>query len=434
MIFLPLIRVRYSQQTALVKPFSKVHITFGTVLFHRIPDKPDIIVNQFTKTLALSGIMAIIEDMFKRYIEHQIIDSLSKRKVVILYGARQVGKTTLAKHIAKTYENTVYLNCDDPIVVKNLTNKSAIELKNLIGNAELVVIDEAQRVLNIGLSIKLIHDTYPHIKLLVTGSSSLDLANKTKEPLTGRSIELMLYPLSIEEISESNLEKQNNVSKMLIYGSYPEAWNSSAQDASYFLKSLANNYLYRDAFNPDTYFDQTIINNLLQLLSYQVGNEVSYNELSKRLEIDKNTVKKYIDLLEKAFIIFRVNQFRKNERTVIGKLRKIYFYDLGVRNGLIDAFNPPDLRSDIGALWENFCFIERIKKIHSQQQFVRNFYWRYKNNQEIDLIEVQNEKISAYEFKYNQNKKIKTPRIFAEMYPSAELQIINKDNVFDSFL
>jgi predicted AAA+ superfamily ATPase len=372
--------------------------------------------------------------MYIRSLESQIIDGLSKSKIVILYGARQVGKTTLAKNIAKKYASSIYLNCDDPNVVKNLTNKSAVELKNFIGNAELVIIDEAQRVTNIGISIKLIHDTYPEIKLLVTGSSSLDLANKIKEPLTGRSIELMLYPLSIDEVSTTKLEKIGNISKMLIYGNYPEAWKNASIDAEQYLKTLANNYIYRDAFNPDTYFDQTTINNLLQLLSFQLGNEVSYNELAKRLEIDKNTVKKYIDLLEKAFIIFRVNQFRKNERTVVGRLRKIYFYDLGVRNGIIDAFAAPELRPDLGALWENFCFIERIKKMQSQNKFVKYFYWRYKNNQEIDLIELQGENISAYEFKYKQNKKIKTPKVFSDLYPNVELQVINIENIFDSYI
>ena len=372
--------------------------------------------------------------LIKRHIELQVRQALKDGLVTILYGARQVGKTTLAKQIMDSHPNSIYLNCDDPLVVLNLTNKSAIELKAYVGNTKFVVIDEAQRIENIGITLKLIHDTYPDIMLLVTGSSSLDLANKITEPLTGRSAEIHLFPFSIQEISASQTELQAHMNIMLVRGGYPGMWSLSAEKAYVQLDKLAKNYVFRDAFSPNTIYDQTIINDLLRLLAFQIGQEVNYTELGKKLSLSKDTVARYIDLLEKAFIIFRRNQYRRNERAEVGRLRKVYFVDLGVRNALIDNFNPLQLRDDIGALWENFCIVERLKFIQSKQRRVRSYYWRNYDQQEIDIIEAESDEIRAFECKYNSNKSVKIPSGFTSKYPSSSFKIVTPQTFFKEIL
>lgn len=372
--------------------------------------------------------------MIVRKIQQQVISTLNQGLVSIVYGARQVGKTTLAKQIAKNYKKPLYLNCDDPTVVSSLTEKSAIELRSYIGDSDLVIIDEAQRVENIGISIKLIHDTYPEIKLLVTGSSSLDLSNKITEPLTGRSIETILYPLSVEEVSVNPTELTANANIIMVRGGYPGMWKLSAEAAFDRLSNIATNYLYKDAFSPKVIYDQTIINNLLRLLAYQVGNEVNYSELGRKLSINDETVKRYIDLLEKAFIIFRRNQYRRNQRAEIGKLRKIYFTDLGIRNALLNDFKPLELRNDVGALWENFCVIERLKFIQSQNMRVQSFYWRNSDKREVDIIEEEGGVLRAFECKYSPKKQPKPPIDFTRNYPNASFSVISPNNFTESLL
>lgn len=372
--------------------------------------------------------------MIVRKIQQQVMSTLNQGLVSIVYGARQVGKTTLAKQIAKNYKKPLYLNCDDPTVVSSLTEKSAIELRSYIGDSDLVIIDEAQRVENIGISIKLIHDTYPEIKLLVTGSSSLDLSNKITEPLTGRSIETILYPLSVEEVSVNPTELTANANIIMVRGGYPGMWKLSAEAAFDRLSNIATNYLYKDAFSPKVIYDQTIINNLLRLLAYQVGNEVNYSELGRKLSINDETVKRYIDLLEKAFIIFRRNQYRRNQRAEIGKLRKIYFTDLGIRNALLNDFKPLELRNDVGALWENFCVIERLKFIQSQNMRVQSFYWRNSNKREVDIIEEEGGVLRAFECKYSPKKQPKPPIDFTRNYPNASFSVISPNNFTESLL
>ncbi len=363
--------------------------------------------------------------LIKRDVQRKVKKVLDQGLIAIVYGARQVGKTTLAKQIAKDYKNPLYLNCDDPIVVASLTKKSALELKAYIGNADLVIIDEAQRVENIGLSIKLLHDTYPDNRLLVTGSSSLDLANKVSEPLTGRSVEIVLYPLSVTEASNTPAEIEATTNILLDRGGYPGMWRLSADDAHERLSNIANNYLYRDAFSPNVIYDQTIINDLLRLLAYQVGSEVNYSELGTKLSISKETVQRYIDLLEKAFIIFRRNQYRRNQRAEVGRLRKVYFYDLGIRNAIVDNFKPRDLRDDMGALWENFCVIERLKYLQITGRRVTSYYWRNAEGREIDIIEEEADKLRAYECKYNARRSVKPPVAYQRQYPASEFTTVN---------
>lgn len=367
--------------------------------------------------------------MIKRHVEPLVLSSLQDGLVTILYGARQVGKTTLSKHILSTHDNGLYLNADDPAVVARLENQSQTSIAAVIGDARLIVIDEAQRIENIGITAKLIHDTMPDKQLLLTGSSSLDLANKIKEPLTGRSQEIILYPLALKEVSKNIIEADGYLNRMLIFGAYPGLWHLSEQKAAQLASAIANNYLYKDAFALGTIYDQTIIDSLLKLLAHQIGNEVSYSELASSLEISKETVMRYVDLLEKAFIVFRRPQFRMNQRVQIGRLRKIYFYDLGMRNALINNFNPIEMRNDIGALWENFILLERLKLHQTEQKYVRSHYWRSRDRQEVDLIEQTQDSLEAFECKWN--KPPRFPRGFISAYPSAKTYGVTKDNYWD---
>lgn len=377
--------------------------------------------------------MFYTKHMITRRLQPKIEQALSHGLVAIVYGARQTGKTTIAKQIADTYTNPLYLTCDDPTVVANLTEKSATELGAYIGNANMVIIDEAQRVENIGISIKLIHDTYPSLPLLVTGSSSLDLANKIAEPLTGRSAEFILYPLSVTEVSNNSPEIQPNGNILMIRGGYPGLWKLSGDEAEERLRSIALNYLYRDAFSPLVTYDRTLLNDLLRLLAYQVGSEVNYSELGNKLSISKETVKRYIDLLEKAFIIFRLNQYRKNKRTEVGRLRKVYFYDLGIRNALVDDFRPLSMRTDVGALWENYCIVERQKFLSFTSRHISPFYWRNNNQREIDYVEEEHGNVSAYEFKLGK-KTPKLPAEFSSLYQNATYTVIGPDNFSSNLL
>lgn len=340
----------------------------------------------------------------------------------------------MAKQIGETYQNTLYLNCDDPTIVASLTEKSSIELKSYIGNADLVIIDEAQRVENIGISIKLLHDSYPDTRLLVTGSSSLDLANKITEPLTGRSVEVQLFPLGLNEILDKPASVEPISRVLMDRGGYPAFWQLSAEEAHLRLQNIANNYLYRDAFSPAVIYDQTIINDLLRLLAYQVGSEVNYSALGSQIGVTKETVQRYIDLLEKAFIIFRRNQFRRNQRSEVGRLRKVYFVDLGIRNAIIGNFKPLNLRDDVGALWENFCAIERLKHLQLSTRFVRSYYWRSNEGREIDLVEEENDQIRAFEFRYGDRKQAKPPVAFTRLYPAASFQTATPKTIQDTLL
>lgn len=379
--------------------------------------------------------------LIQRYLSQKIRDSLNKGEVVILYGARRTGKTTLARDILSGSANSLYLNCDEPDIRQRLTNRTSTELKVLFGNAQLVVIDEAQRVENIGLTAKLVHDTFPEIRLLLTGSSSIDLVNTIKEPLTGRPVEYTLYPLAVTEVAGNSLEVGRLLEKSLVLGGYPQSWQMGHDDATAYLRNMVNNYLYRDAFAINTVYDTTIIDRLLRLLAYQVGNEVSYSEVAQHIEVGKETAMRYIDLLEKAFIIFRLNQYRKNQRSEVGRLRKVYFYDLGVRNGLIDNFLPLSHRNDVGALWENYAIVERKKYLQKNDVYARHYFWRSYTQQKVDLVEEIGVDTAAFEFKYKFNLKkeqltrrqLKVPSAFATDYPGVPFKVIDTAS-FDGFI
>ena len=369
--------------------------------------------------------------MIKRYLQPIVEESLKQGLISVIYGARQTGKTTLSLEIAKKYPGFIYLNCDEPDVRLSLTNQNSVNLKRLIGDTSLVIIDEAQRVENIGLTAKLIYDGKLTQNLILTGSSSIDLANKVKEPLTGRASEHILYPLSLKELTTNNSQMFSKLNDYLIHGGYPAIQQLSSNDAITRLKTLAGQYIYKDVFNFNTKLNEDLVSRLLQLLALQIGSEVSYANLANKLDVSKGTVERYIDLLKKAFIIYRFAQFRKNQRNEIGRLRKVYFYDLGIRNALVDNFKQLELRDDSGALWENFIINERRKMHQKNLSIVKQMYWRSRSKQEIDLVEVSNQNISAFELKFSTTKILKIPSEFKTSYNINNLEIINNKNFVD---
>jgi uncharacterized protein len=369
--------------------------------------------------------------LIKRTIQEAVEKALFKEKIVIIYGPRQVGKTTLVKQIKEKYNSKyAYFNCDEPDVREALTNKTSTELKDFLNLDlnKLVVLDEAQRVKNIGITLKLLIDNFPETQIIATGSSSFDLANEISEPLTGRKNEFFLYPFSLEELSQmySSLEIDRLLENKMIFGMYPEIILKK-DDLEKSLKSLTQSYLYKDVLQYQNIKNPEILEKLLQALALQVGNEVSYNELAGTVGVDKNTVANYIQLLEKAFVIFRLNPFSRNLRTELKKLRKIYFYDNGIRNALINNLNPLNLRQDQGALWENFMLSERVKHNNNHALDKNLYFWRTKQKQEIDFLEESGGAISAFEFKW-QKDKFNIPKAFSTSYPEATTELVNRKN------
>lgn len=370
--------------------------------------------------------------MINRKIEKNIVENLFKGKVIIIYGARQVGKTTLVKKIADDYKGqSSYFNCDLISVQDALSIPEANRIKDFLGDHNIIILDEAQRIKNIGLILKILIDTYPELQIIATGSSSFDLANEINEPLTGRKIVFNLFPLSVEEIMGDNgfLYINSKLEKILRYGTYPDVFFSEDKEAASKLEEIASSYLFKDILSFDKIKKSSIIVKLLQLLALQVGSEVSYNELATKLGINRITVEKYIDILEQCFILFRINSFSRNLRNEISKAIKIYFYDLGVRNILIKNLNPLDIRNDAGFLWENFCILERIKRNKYNNIFANYYFWRTYDQKEIDFIEERDGKLFAYEFKLNREHS-KAPSIFLETYKNSQYQTINRENYY----
>ncbi|MCL2311293.1 MAG: ATP-binding protein [Firmicutes bacterium] len=374
--------------------------------------------------------------MKKREILSRITKQLYNEKVIVIFGARRVGKTTLSKQILLNEENagkrTAFFNAEDLRISSQLETTDSRILRNVIGNVDIAVIDEAQHIKNIGLVLKILNDTYPELQIIATGSSSFDLSNKTGEPLVGRARYFKLYPLSLKETSDHYIDQYANIDQMLVFGGYPSVFEKYKNDRIEELNTIVSGYLYRDILSIDAIRHSDKLVKLLQLLAFQIGNEVSYNELGVSLGMDRATVEKYIDLLEKCFVIFRLGTLSRNLRKEISKNNKIYFYDLGIRNCLIQNFNDLDLRTDIGALWENFCIVERMKRNSFVGHYSNNYFWRTYKQQEIDYIEEYDGVLHAYEFKYSKKAKVKTPNLFLETYPS-EFCVVNKENFLDGF-
>ncbi len=370
-------------------------------------------------------------NQYPRSIQPAIEQALFKGKAVVLYGARQVGKTTLIRLIQDIYsENSLYLNCDEPDIRSALSDKTSTELQRLVGSKTLVLIDEAQRVKNIGLTLKLLVDNFPQIQVVATGSSSFDLSNDISEPLTGRKIEFNLYPLSAAELlsKQSPLEIQRLFEYHLRFGMYPGVLSSDNPAEA--LQEISKSYLYKDLLEYQTVKNPDLLRKLLQALALQIGSEVSYNELGSMLGIDRNTVARYLSLLEQGFVIFNLSPFSRNLRKELGKLRKVYFYDLGVRNALINNFNPLELRQDVGALWENFFICERLKWLRNQRKQTNMYFWRTYDGNEIDYLEEEAGGLEGFECKWG-NEKWRIPAAFASTYPDSIVHFVNRSNALE---
>ena len=366
-----------------------------------------------------------------------VLDSkIGKGKVLLLIGPRQVGKTTLLKNIltsVSSEKKVQFWNCDESDVRQFLSEANSAKLKSFVGNSDFIVIDEAQRVKDIGLTIKLLHDSFPNVQLAVTGSSSLDLSNSINEPLTGRKFEYNLFPFSTNELVNhtSMLEEIRLLKNRLVYGFYPDVVNNPGEEKE-ILTNIVNSYLYKDVFEFQDIRKSSVIEKLVQALALQVGSEVSFNELGNLLGIDTVTVQRYVDLLEKAYVIFHIRSFSRNVRNELKKSIKIYFYDNGVRNSVISNFSPIELRSDIGALWENFLISERIKNNAYHNKHAKYYFWRTTQKQEIDFIEEVEQNLFAYEFKYNPKKvNSKCPVTFSNNYPNVPFDVITSENYMD---
>ncbi len=365
--------------------------------------------------------------MIEREIEKAIESDFFTGKAILVLGPRQVGKTTLIQKILQNKKH-LFLNADDSTVRQLLNEPDTFRLQQIIGDHTIVYIDEAQRIPKVGLTLKLITDQFKAVQLIVTGSSVLELSNETNEPLTGRKWEYLLLPLSWQELQNSVgfVESEQQLEHRLVYGMYPDVVTNPGKENEV-LQQLANSYLYKDILALASIRKPALLERLLQALAMQIGNEVSYNELAQLLQIDKNTIMVYIDLLEKAFIIYRLRSFSRNLRNEIKNNRKIYFWDNGIRNIIIANLNAIDLRPDKGALWENFLVTERLKMLQYHKKIANSFFWRSVQQQEIDYVEETNGTISAYEFKWKNTVRNKIPARFIETYGANE-NVISKTN------
>ena len=374
--------------------------------------------------------------MFQRKIVDRLYANSFKGKVFILAGTRQVGKTTAVEQLLERYhpqKNIQKFNCDNPLDRENLANKDLQYLQRLVGAADIIFIDEAQKVKNIGQTLKLLIDYYKDTKqIIATGSSSFNLLSDVQEPLTGRKRVYQMHPLSLQEIFGDNnlMLLQKNIETILVYGMYPEvASQDSFDEKKEILQELVSSYLYKDIYEFQQLKSPDLLHNLLKALALQVGSEVSYHELGNMLGVDKNTVERYVDLLEKNFVIFRLPPFFTNKRKEISKSKKIFFYDNGVRNALINNFNSLDSRIDMGALWENFVIAERIKFRNLHKIEKRAYFWRDYQSGEIDLVEETPTEITGFEIKWKK-QKVKAPAAWSKK-ENTTFHVINKDNFFE---
>lgn len=371
-----------------------------------------------------------------RILQAEIEKRMQPGKVMLLFGARRVGKTMLIKSIADRFQGRkMILNGEDSSTHLLLQEKTIANYRLLLHDTDLLIIDEAQNIPDIGMKLKLIVDEIPTVYVIASGSSSFDLLNLAGEPLVGRSQTFYLFPFSQEELLqvENRVEAIQNLPVKLIYGSYPQTIGMTNIQKEEYLTDMVNAYLLRDLLNIDGLRNSNKMRDLLRLLAYQVGNLVSYDELGKQLGLSKNTVEKYLDLLSKVFVIYKLPAFSGNLRKEISKSSKWYFYDNGIRNALISNFSPLSVRTDAGQLWESFMIAELLKKKHFHYQNLNHYFWRTYDQQEVDLIEIKNEEIKAYEFKWSE-KKSKIPTAFSKAYPNADFQQIHQINFLNCLL
>jgi len=372
---------------------------------------------------------------YSRYLKDQIKSWLFQGKVLILYGARQVGKTTLVKEIMKDIQDSLYLNCETNRIYELLESRNIERIKAYIGHSKLVVFDEAQKIKDIGLLLKIIHDTWPEVQIIATGSSSFNLLNEISEPLTGRNVKFLMYPLSYSELGKKHHVStlDDRLELFMRFGLYPDIVDRPESQKIKLLEELVSDYLFRDVLTFETIKRPDVLNRLVKALALQCGNEVSFTELSKLLKVSVETIQRYIEILERSFIIFRLGSFSRNLRKELARSQKFYFYDLGLRNSLIQNFNIFENRNDVGSLWENFCIVERMKANQLNNRSVNQYFWRTYDQKEIDLIEESGGKLSAYEFKLNPPEKYKMPNEFLRTYPGSEFNIVHRNNYYSFF-
>ena len=370
--------------------------------------------------------------LIDRIIEQQVLKNLVSNKVVILLGPRRVGKTVLIQQIIeKINEPYLLLNGEDFSVLEILSRRSVQNYKNLLGNKRVLFIDEAQKIPEIGKVLKLMVDEIEGIKILVTGSSAFDIDKYTGEPLTGRKKTFNLLTLSELELDqiENEIEKRDNLRVRLVYGNYPELIHiQNLEDKAEYLREIVNSYLLKDILAFENIRNSDKILNLLRLVAFQIGGQISLSELGTQLSMSKNTVEKYLDLLSKVFVLHKVGGFSRNLRKEVSKSHKWYFYDNGLRNILVANMNPIELRNDIGMLWENYAISERLKYQKYSRMIVNNFFWRTYDQQEIDWVEEREGNLFGYEFKWNSRKIVKPPKAWINAYPGTEFQVINQEN------
>lgn len=372
--------------------------------------------------------------MIPRTLERTIQSRLHDKKTIILIGARQTGKTTLLQYLFQGRGDVLWLNGDEIDVRTMFEHASSTRLRSIIAGHTVVVLDEAQRIDDVGLKLKIIYDSLPGVKVVASGSSPFDLANAVGEPMTGRKGELIMFPLSFEELSSlyGLLTETRMLPQRLVYGSYPDVVTSEGSETMV-LKQLSGSYLYKDVLQYEHIKRSSKLIDLLRAVAFQVGSEVSLQELSRLVGIDGKTVDTYIDILEQAYIVFRLPSYSRNLRSEIKRGRKIYFYDNGIRNSLLPNYSLLETRSDIGPLWENYLVSERKKYLEYHGIDARTCFWRTHAQQEIDYIEERNGSLYAYEFKWNPNKRVKKPKVFLSAYPDAQFAVITPEN-YDRFL
>lgn len=373
--------------------------------------------------------------MIIRELENKVRMRLFTGKAIILMGARQVGKTTLLKQLFFGNDDVYWMSGDDSDVRSLFENISATRLRAVVGNRHVLVVDEAQRITDIGVKLKLVTDQMPEVQLVATGSSSFDLANKVNEPLTGRKWEYRMFPLSFSEMVAHTglLEEKRMLPHRLVYGGYPDVVTNPG-DETVILDQLTESYLYKDILEFDKIHKPDKLMKLLQALAWQIGSEVSYNELAQLCGLDSKTVESYVTILEQAYIIFRLGSFSRNLRNELKYSRKIYFYDNGIRNSLIHNFTQIESRSDAGELFENYMVSERMKHKAVTDNYAGSWFWRTTAQKEVDYIEEKDGQITAFEFKWNPAKKASVPLSFKNAYPEAVFSVINRDNVEDFLL
>lgn len=367
--------------------------------------------------------------MIKRALLKELQSRLIPGQVVVLYGARRVGKTTLLKIIENDAAVKVLaINADNHFATRAFETDNLSQISQTIGDSKLIVIDEAQKIKNIGNTLKLIIDEYPDLRILVSGSASFDLAKQVGEPLTGRKRTLTLYPCLFSELASTPANYHEQLEERLIFGNYPKVCTlGSKQEKIEELQEIIGSYLFKDILELDNLRNADKLKDLVILLALQIGSEVSLSEIGQRLHLHVTTVAHYLDLLEKVFVIYKLRGFSRNLRSEVTKSHKYFFVDNGIRNAIINNFNPLKLRSDIGALWENFMISERLKLTDTNRLFMNRYFWRNYQNNEIDLIEEYDGKLFATEFKW-QDRKANRPKEFLANYPDSEFQIINKEN------